>query len=371
MTFDHRAVTLAVFGLLALSSDSTIGGNSNVLVSAASWPWGGPLPTHSPVVPPPTDFCYTDNGAEVCIYFNDDLTCDVTLYGMSFRTGLAASFCASLAAEHQPDEFESLRANEHLSSQPSLVPSFRPTVHSLQPSEHPSSPSSRPSFVPSLSTGHTVQPSDVSSKEPSSSQPSEYPSSRPSFVPSSSSGPTVQPSDVSSEVPSSEPSSQPSESPSSRPSSVPSSSSGPTVQPSEAPSSKAEAQKAAEMAAAVAKEAEEALKAALKEAEKAAKEAQKEAEKAQKEAEKAQQEAEKAAAVNKEDMVLEEEESVFLSLMYTSGGDDNDGAATVGGTERALLFQSLGLRQRRGRRRAHAVRRRETATKNRRETMVK
>ena len=142
-----------------------------------------------------------------------------------------------------------------------------------------------------------------------------------------------------------------------------------------------EAQKAAEMAAAVAKEAEEALKAALKEAEKAAKEAQKEAEKraeeaareAQKEAEKAQQEAEKAAAANEEDtgMVLEDEGTIFLSLMYTSGGDDNDGVATVGGTERALLFQSLGLRQRRGRRRAHAVRRRETAIKTRRETMVK
>ena len=300
MTFDHRAVTLAVFGLLALSSDSTIGGNSNVLVSAASWPWGGPLPTHSPVVPPPIDFCYTDNGAEVCIYFNDDLTCDVTLYGMSFRTGLAASFCASLAAEHQPDEFESLRASEHLSSQPSLVPSSRPTVHSSQPS------------------------------------------------------------------------SQPSKSPSLRPSSVPSSSSGPTAQPSEAPSSEAEAaemarkaaqeaQKAAEMAAAVAKEAEEALKAALKEAEKAAKEAQKEAEKAQ-------EEAKNAAAANEEDpgMMLEEEESVFLSLMYTGRR-----VATVGGTEESLLFQSLGLRQRRGRTRAHAVRRRETAIKNRRENMDK
>ena len=70
-----------------------------------------------------------------------------------------------------------------------------------------------------------------------------------------------------------------------------------------------------------------------------------------------------ATAVNdnnegKEDtvMMLDEEETASFSLMYNRG-DGNDNAATVGGTDDSLLFQSLGVRQRRGRRRARGVRR--------------
>ena len=109
----------------------------------------------------------------------------------------------------------------------------------------------------------------------------------------------------------------------------------------EAAVAKVEAQKASEKA---------------KAAEKAQKEAEKEAEKAQKEAEN--------VAINegKEDtgVMLEEEEMVFLSLMYNRGDVETDSE-----------IASLAVRQRRGRRRAHAIRRRATATKNRRETMAK
>ena len=351
MFFNHRAVTLAVFGLLALSSDSTIGGNSNVLVSAASWPWGGPA-NIAPSRQPSKRSCFNQNGAEMCIYYYDDLTCDVKLNGRSFQTGMTAKFCASLTATKssdpstgsQPSESLSLRASESLSSRPSkspsLVPTLRPTVQ----------PSNLPSDAPSNS------PSDVHSSNPSS-QPSESPSSQPSLVPSM--GPTVQPSDLPSYVPTNAPSGVPS--------------SDPSVRTAEEVGAAAdEAVAVAEEAVAAAKEAEKAAKEALKEAKKAQKEAEKEAKeaakKAQKEAEKAQQEAKMAAAANEEDtdMMMEDEETIFLSLMYTGRR-----VATVGGTEESLLFQSLGLRQRRGRRRAHAVRRRETAIKNRRENMDK
>ena len=150
MIFNHRAVSLAFFGSLALSSDSTIGGSSNVLVSAVPWPWGAstgrdniapsdvpPLPTHAPVVPPltdeittkaaglPTDFCYNENGAKVCIYYNDDLTCSMKLNGRSFRTTLSASLCASLAAPHSSDPSSG--------SQPSKSPSLRPSASPIVP----------------------------------------------------------------------------------------------------------------------------------------------------------------------------------------------------------------------------------------------
>ena len=70
-----------------------------------------------------------------------------------------------------------------------------------------------------------------------------------------------------------------------------------------------------------------------------------------------------ATAVNdnnegKEDtvMMLEEEDTDLFSLIYNRG-DGNDNAATVGVTNDSLPFQSLGVRQRRGRRRARALRR--------------
>ena len=80
----------------------------------------------------------------------------------------------------------------------------------------------------------------------------------------------------------------------------------------------------------------------------------------------------------KEDKILEEDGLSILSLDY--GEDDNDMAAdaisiawsTAGGdVETDSKFVSLAVRQRRGRRRAQAVRRRAAATKKRREAMVK
>ena len=76
------------------------------------------------------------------------------------------------------------------------------------------------------------------------------------------------------------------------------------------------------------------------------------------------EEAEEAAKNEyKEDtgVMLEEEEMVFLSLMYNRGDVETDSE-----------IASLAVRQRRGRRRAHTIRkRRATATKTRRETMAK
>ena len=79
----------------------------------------------------------------------------------------------------------------------------------------------------------------------------------------------------------------------------------------------------------------------------------------------------------KEDKILEEDGLSILSLDY--GEDDNDMAAdaisiawsTGGDVETDSKFVSLAVRQRRGRRRAQAVRRRAAATKKRREAMVK
>jgi len=88
--------------------------------------------------------------------------------------------------------------------------------------------------------------------------------------------------------------------------------------------------------------------------------AQKEAEKAQQEAQKEAEEAAKNEYTEVTGVILEEEEMVFLSLMYNRGDVETDSE-----------IASLAVRQRRGRRRAHAIRRRATATKNRRETMAK
>ena len=83
-------------------------------------------------------------------------------------------------------------------------------------------------------------------------------------------------------------------------------------------------------------------------------------------------------AEEKEDTILEEDGLSILSLDY--GEDDNDLAADAisiawstadGDVETDSKFTSLAVRQRRGRRRAQAVRRRAAATKKRREAMVK
>ena len=80
----------------------------------------------------------------------------------------------------------------------------------------------------------------------------------------------------------------------------------------------------------------------------------------------------------KEDKILEEDGLSILSLDY--GEDDNDMAADAisiawstdgGDVETDSKFVSLAVRQRRGRRRAQAVRRRAAATKKRREAMIK
>lgn len=66
MIFNHRAVALAVFESLILSS-----GGSNVLVSAAVPPPTDELTTAT--VGPSKEFCFNKNGAEMCIYYYDDL----------------------------------------------------------------------------------------------------------------------------------------------------------------------------------------------------------------------------------------------------------------------------------------------------------
>ena len=198
----------------------------------------------------------------------------------------------------------------------------------------------------------TKAPTAAPSEAPGAS--SQLPLVRPTKSPSS---PPVQPTKSPSSQPTKSPSSQPTAKPSVDPFNA-------ALKAAEEAQKEADAQKAAEEAQ---KEAEKAAKTAQKAMEKAQKEAEKAVEKAQKEAEKAQQEAQNEAEEAtkneyKEDtgVLLEEEEMVFLSLMYNRGDVETDSE-----------IASLAVRQRRGRRRAHAIRRRATATKNRRETMAK
>jgi len=489
MIFNHRAVSLVIFGLLILSSDSTIGGSSNALVSAESLPWGDslpataedlkataefggqdniapsdvpPLPTHAPVVPPltdeittaavglPTDFCYNENGAKVCIYYNDDLTCSMKLNGRSYRSTLSASFCASLAAQHSSDPSTGGQPIEYLSLRPSASPIVPPTdeiivsppndfcynengsevciyyYDDLKCDVKLNGRSFRTgisaSFCDSLAAPHSSDPS-------TGIQPTKSPSSRPTKSPSSQiplvrAGPTAQLSvdavlKATEEAMKAEATLMAAEEVQKSAEAVlkAAEEAQKEAQKSAEAATKAteqaqmEAQKATEKTKAAedaqmeAEEAQKAAEMAVEEAEKTAEEAQMEAEKAEKvteeaqksaeaatkateeakveaqkasekakAAEKAQKEAEKEAekaqkeaenvAINegKEDtgVLLEEEEMVFLSLMYNRGDVETDSE-----------IASLAVRQRRGRRRAHAIRRRATATKNRRETMAK
>ena len=137
------------------------------------------------------------------------------------------------------------------------------------------------------------------------------------------------------------------------------------------PMAQEEAEMGGEKAAEEAQVGSEKAKQEAAEEQKAQQEARKEAEKAQKEAQKAAQKAaEEAAAANENSdenevkegtgVMLEEEEMVFLSLAYNRGLVETDSE-----------FVSVAVRQRRGRRRAQAVRRGATSTKKRRETMAK
>ena len=489
MIFNNRAVSLVIFGLLILLSDSTIGGSSNALVSAASTDqhtkqqnrarrarqakstiaaddfgidqmaadnrvdggedatskksskadapvatpatpatsWGDSLPAtaedlkakaefvrlgatfvegdslpataedlkakaefvrlgatfveadNSPVVPPideitaaavslPNDFCYNENGAEVCIYYYDDLTCRVKLDGRSFRTILSASFCASIAAPTSSDPSTGSQPIEHLSLRPSASPIVPPTDEIIVDAVLTATEEAEKAEATLMAAEEVQKEAEAVLKAAEKAQKEAQKSAEAATKATEQAQMEAQKATEKAKAA--------------------------EVAQMEAE----EAQKAAEMAAEEAEKtaekaqmeaekakkvteqaqmkAEKALKAteeAKVEAEKASEKA-KAAEKAQKEAEKAQQEAEKAgektqqeakhAAVNegKEDtgVMLEEEEMVFLSLMYNRGDVETDSE-----------IASLAVRQRRGRRRAHTIRRRATATKNRRETMAK
>ena len=342
MIFNHRAVALAVFESLILSS----GGSSNVLVSAAV-----PPPTDEltmATVGPPEEFCFNKNGAEMCIIYYDDLTCDMKVNGGSVWTGMSVSFCASLAPpkssnlspDSQPIESLSLGASVSLDS-------AKAAEEAMLEAETAS--------VAAKEAQNKAKKAEETAKNAQKEADAALKAAERAQKEAQKAAEEAQKAQTAAE---------------------------------EADMAAEEAQREAEEAqktvGAVLKAAEEAQKMA-EAAEKASKEAQQEAENAEKVAKEAQQKAEEAKKVAKEAAaangnnerkeetgeVWEEEEMTFFSLMYAyNRGDDNDSAATVGGTNDSLPLQSFGVRQRRGRRRAHAVRRRATATKNRRETMV-